>query len=268
VEEPIMGPDFDLDGDAFMAKPSPTLRRWQFSVRGLMKLVLALACVFALLSLLLPGGTYCGENARRAQCINNLKQIELALESYHQEYGVLPPAYVADANGRPMHSWRVLLLPFLDQQSLYDHYDFSEPWNGPNNVKLLNSMPYCFACPSRLPYSKSLTCYAAITGPGTMFPGTTPARFADDADGFTIMVADVANVNIPWTSPTDLDIRTMSLQINDPKRPGMSSKHPRGANAFVHGSGSRFLNESMPAQYVRHMTIANDGGMVIESDSY
>ena len=101
-----------------------------------------------------------------------------------------------------------------------------------------------------------------------MFPGTAPARFADDADGFTMMVAEVANVNIPWTSPTDLDIRTMSFQINDPKRPGISSKHPRGANAIVHGSGCEFVQETMSAQYVRYKATANDGALVIQDDTY
>ena len=206
--------------------------------------------------------------ARQVHCTNSLRQIQIALESYHQQYGVLPPAYIADASGRPMHSWRVLILPFLKQQSLYDRYDFSEHWDGPNNVKLLSSMPACFACPSQPPSIPNLTSYVAISGPGTMFPGNAPARFADDADGMTLMVAEVANVNIPWTSTTDLDIRTMSFQINDPKRPGISSKHPRGANTIVHGSGCEFIQETMSVQYVRYKAIANDGTLVIQDDTY
>ena len=59
--------------------------------------------------------------------------------------------YVADATGRPMHSWRVLILPFLEQQSLYEQYDFREPWDGPNNIQLLGNMPDVFSCPSRSP---------------------------------------------------------------------------------------------------------------------
>ena len=84
---------------------------WQMSVWGLMKLVLALACLFGLISVLnrrerpreRPGGR---------NVSNNLKQIAIALHSYHEQYGSLPPAYVADANGRPMHSWRVLSCHF------------------------------------------------------------------------------------------------------------------------------------------------------------
>jgi hypothetical protein len=145
-----MGPDLELDGNDIEPTPAPVQRRWQMSVWGLMKLVLALACFF---------GWIAGESrrvrpaerARQVQCANDLKQIAMALHCYHQQYGMLPPAYLADATGRPMHSWRVLLLPFLEAQSLYDQYDFREPWNGPNNSKLLTKMPYFYSCPSQPP---------------------------------------------------------------------------------------------------------------------
>jgi Protein of unknown function (DUF1559) len=60
----------------------------------------------------------------------------LAVANYHETYGCFPPAYVADRDGKPIHSWRVLILPFLEQQELYRAYNFDEPWNGPNNRKL------------------------------------------------------------------------------------------------------------------------------------
>jgi hypothetical protein len=86
--------------------------------------------------------------ARRMVCSNNLKQLGLALHNYHQTYGCFPPAYVADEDGRPMHhSWRVLVLPFLEQQQLYDQYRFDEPWDGPNNRKLAENVISIFHCP-------------------------------------------------------------------------------------------------------------------------
>ena len=101
------------------------------------------------------------ESGRRAQCRNNLKQIVLALQSYHQANGCFPPAYIADKNGKPMHSWRVLILPYLDRNALYKAYNFSEPWDGPNNKKLLalasrvydaraTPQPARQACPDKL----------------------------------------------------------------------------------------------------------------------
>src|SRR3990172_9467251 len=84
--------------------------------------------------LLLPGsGRSHNAASRRTACKNNLHQIEMALHYYHDKYHCFPPAYVADASGRPLHSWRVLLLPFLEQENLYRQYRFDEPWDGPHN---------------------------------------------------------------------------------------------------------------------------------------
>src|SRR5204863_151662 len=76
------------------------------------------------------------EAARRSNCKGELKQIGLALLNYREVYGCFPPAFIADESGRPMHSWRVLILPYIDHVSLYYEYRFDEPWDGPNNRKL------------------------------------------------------------------------------------------------------------------------------------
>jgi Protein of unknown function (DUF1559) len=230
----------DLEDDlyAVTAQSAPSSRRWQMSVRDLMKLIVGLAFCFWLLSVFVHRESP-AERSRWAQCRNNLKQIALALHDYHQAYGSLPPAHIADSNGRPMHSWRVLLLPFLEQQALYDQYDFREPWDGPNNVKLLSQMPGCYVCPSSPPLYRKRTTYTVITGPGTMFPGTAPVKFADVTDELsaTLMVVETANVNIPWTAPWDLDVGTMSFKVNDEKVPGLSSRHHRAVSvAFADGS--------------------------------
>src|SRR5262249_35014844 len=111
------------------------------------------------------------EAARRMQCSNNLKHIGLALPNYHDDYRSLPPAYIADAEGRPMHSWRVLILPYLEQKSLYDKYDFSEPWNGPNNSKLHDQIIQAFCCPSRPgKQPRTETSYVVVRGAKTAWP--------------------------------------------------------------------------------------------------
>src|SRR5262245_60656054 len=91
---------------------------------------------FALACLLLPAVQSPGGGGRRATCANNLRNISLALCQYHDIHGTFPPAYITDEDGRPMHSWRVLLLPYLDQHSVYRQYRFDEPWDGPNNSAL------------------------------------------------------------------------------------------------------------------------------------
>ncbi len=95
------------------------------------------------------------ESAARSRCVNNLKCIGLAMKFYHDDFGCLPSAFIPDEQGRPKHSWRVLILPYLEKtgiadqgelQGLYEAYDFSEPWNGPTNLKLVHRMPLIYGC--------------------------------------------------------------------------------------------------------------------------
>ncbi len=230
----------------------PTNRRprFTFTIGTMMKVILVAACFFGLWTALVPLRDPVTRPSVRAHCMNNLKQIALALHQYHVVYGAFPPAFIADEQGRPVHSWRVLILPFLEQQGLYDQYDFREPWNGPNNIKLLSKLPPVFECPtshSPGPPVSTFTSYVAISGPGTMFPGAESIRLDQVTDGpaQTLMVVEVANVQIPWTKPEDLDVRTMASRIHDRDHPSISSNHPGGAVAAFGDGASRFLPGSI-----------------------
>jgi len=74
-------------------------------------------------------------------CRNNLHQLALAMHNYASTDDRLPPAMVRDKNGKPLCSWRVLLLPYLEEEALYKQFKLDEPWDSPNNIKLLNRMP-------------------------------------------------------------------------------------------------------------------------------
>lgn len=259
--------DLDIDVPSVIKKP-PRRERRKPKWRGVMfNIVVFLSCVGALLAMLIPAVEAAREAARRSQCTCNLCSIKLALLNYHDTYNGFPPAYVADPTGKPMHSWRVLILPYIEQTSLYNQYDFGEPWDGPNNIKILNSMPSCFACPSRFSSKTDLTSYVAVTGPGTIFPGATSTKIEDIKDGGsnTLMVVEVTNAKIPWTSPQDFDTRTMSFRVNDPRRPGISSKHPGGANVVFADGSYRFVGDAItPGNLHALMTIA--GGEAITAD--
>jgi Protein of unknown function (DUF1559) len=260
--------EFEIDETLEETKPAASPRRGKrVTVFMLMTWIFALSCGLGFFAMLCRAVGAAREAARRSQCTCNLCGIKLALHNYHETYGTLPPAYVADANGRPMHSWRVLILPFMEYQSLYAQYNFAEPWDGPNNIKLLNSMPQNLACPSRSSNPTNLTSYVVIAGPGTMFPGAGSVKFADVTDGLsdTLMVVEVANVDIPWTAPIDLDIRTMSMKVNDPKRPSISSPQPGGANVVFGDARTVFVYEGIPEESLRALiTIA--GGEGIKAD--
>jgi hypothetical protein len=247
--------------------PANRRPRFTFTIGTMMKVILVAACFFGLWIELVPLRDPVTRPSARAHCMNNVKQIALALHQYHVVHGAFPPAYFADEQGRPLHSWRVLILPFLEQQTLYDQYDFREPWNGPNNIKLLSKLPSVFECLTRHspgPAASTFTSYVAISGPGTMFPGAESIRLDQVTDGpaETLMVVEVAHVQIPWTKPEDLDVLTMRVRINDPDYLSVSSNHAGGANAALGDATCRFLPESTTAIRLRSLvTIA--GGETI-----
>ncbi len=96
--------------------------------------LVVLAIVFLLFSLLLSPVERGLTPARRTQCRNNFKQIGLALHNYHDVYDAFPPAYTVDSDGNRLHSWRTLVLPYIDQANVYNTIDRSKPWNDPANA--------------------------------------------------------------------------------------------------------------------------------------
>ena len=105
------------------------------------------AALLALIAIMLPS-VGSRPAPKRGRCANNLKAIGVAMHDYHDVYGCCPPAYTTDKNGRPMHSWRVLLLPFLGREDLYEKYDLNEPWDSPKNIDVFRHMPDVFSCPA------------------------------------------------------------------------------------------------------------------------
>lgn len=204
------------------------------------------------LNLMLPVCSFPQHVARRLVCQQNLRDIGAALEHYHDARGRFPPAFIADENGKPKHSWRVLILPYLGEQALYDQYDFSEPWDGPNNSKLAAKMPRQYSCPDDQAAKKSgSTNYLAVVGPGTAWPGAKPANLKDifDKNYNTILVVEVAGQNISWMEPRDLDFVTFDAKINSKISPSISSRHSNGAQVlFANGSVQFLANDTSPAE--------------------
>jgi hypothetical protein len=206
--------------------------------------------------------------ARRSGCQGHLKQIVVALHSYHDKYGCFPPAVVRDENGRPMHSWRVLLLPYLEHQPLYARYRLDEPWDGPNNKKLHGIGMPTFACPEhargRGTNPPTGTNYVVVVGPRTAFPEDRCVALGDitDDQGNTLLVVEIANSGIHWMEPRDLHVTQMARQINPPRGQGISSSHgPRptgGANVVMVDGTVKFLDAKSltPDQIEAMLTIA------------
>ena len=227
-------------------------------------LIGAVACGGILLALLLPAVQAAREAARRAQCSNNLKQIALALQIYHDVNGQLPPQYLADENGNPMHSWRVLILPYMEQQALFDQYDFSEPWDGPHNSQLAARMPAVFRCPSEPATGGTITSYVGVSGPGTIFNGPNSTRFSAVTDGLanTLAVVEFAGGGVHWMEPRDLDASQLTGIVSPPDGRNMSSYHP-GVSMGATADGSvHALQTNLSAEQLRAMTTINGDEIV------
>lgn len=208
--------------------------------------------------------------ARRTQCKNNLKQIGFALHNYHDAFGCYPPTYVADEEGRPIHSWRVLILPYLDQTPLYNQYRFDEPWDGPNNRKLHEAVVGVYRCPSDPPVSASADAncknYVAVVGPETIWPGSKSVKRSDITDGpsNTLAVVETANSGIHWMEPRDLHVLQMATTINSPGGQGMSSKHEGGAQGLFADGAVRFFSEKLSAATLRALLTIDGNESITE----
>ncbi|MEW4568093.1 DUF1559 domain-containing protein [Tautonia sp. JC769] len=157
------------------------------------------------------------EEARQSQCIGVLSQLGMALANYEDFHGTLPPAVVRGPDGTPWHSWRVLVLPFLEGHALYALYRFDEPWDGPNNSLLIDRMPTSFQCPTdqaRQGGSTRFTSVVAVVGPGTCFPPDRAAntREFEGVRDRTVLLVELGASEIPWTAPVDLDLDTFREQ--------------------------------------------------------
>ena len=165
--------------------------------------------------------------------IQHLKQIGLALHNYVSAFVQFPPAVVYGPDGQPWHSWRVLILPFLEHQQLYNDYDFSQPWNSEKNHKLLENLPDVYRDPVYGDTKESYTHYAALVGPQAVIPpegahqidpkvvpldkGGSPIRRFTDGTSFTVAVSSVEpGRRIPWTKPEDIDVGPQFVGLGKP----------------------------------------------------
>jgi prepilin-type processing-associated H-X9-DG protein len=200
-----------------------------------------------LVALLLPAVQSAREAARRAQCTNNLKQIAIAMHNYHDTNGRFPAA-ITDSEGNALLSWRVALLPFLEQQDLHNQFRLDEPWDSPHNRPLVEQMPPMFSCPSDARVEPGQTGYRIAEGPGASFPGPEGIRMRDILDGssFTIAVFE-SDEHAPWTKPGGLPL---PVEAGDAPLP-LGSFHPGGVNAMLFDGSVRFIPETVEQMVIR-----------------
>jgi Protein of unknown function (DUF1559) len=199
-----------------------------------------------LVSTLAPAAQKTREAARQQVSVNNLKQIALAFHGYHDVHNHFAAAANYDKQDNPLLSWRVHLLPYLDEAKLYKEFRLDEPWDSDHNKKLIKRMPKVFASSPNLRLAEEgRTTYVVPTGPDTAFADKKGLRLADVTDGTsnTVLVVDVDDEQaVIWTKPEDWKV--------DKKAPARGLRQHEGKKflmAFMDGS-VRFLPVKIDAQ--------------------
>ncbi len=193
---------------------------------------------------------------------NNLKQLAIALHAHHDAYNAFPAPAVADKKGKPLLSWRVAVLPFIEQGALFTRFKMDEAWDSDHNRKALqdNRMPAVFALPGvTLPGDKE-TYFRVFVGNGAAFEPLKPLKFNAFTDGTsnTILVATAAT-SVPWTKPDELafdpkgDMKKLLLMDGD------------GCNVLFADGSARFLKKTLDEVTLKAL-ITRGGGEVINLD--
>jgi hypothetical protein len=211
--------------------------------------IVGFLCAGLAFLLLLPAISSARGAARRMQSTNNLKMLGLALHNYHDTHRSFPPAFVADADGKPLYSGRVLLLPFLEQAALYESFDKSKAWNSPENQAISATAIKVFQDPAD---SNNSNCdYVFVTGPGTVFEGSKPIGMAEITDGTsnTIVMVQTASGPSNWAEPTDWNANT----------PVPTGSHPKVVLVLFADGSVRAMPTQQLQSAVKQLSERSDG---------
>jgi len=198
--------------------------------------------------------------ANRTVSVNNLKMFGLAMHNYHDAMGQFPAA-VMSKDGKPLLSWRVAVLPYIEQENLYKQFKLDEPWDSEHNKKLLARMPKLFELPGdRKKHEVPSTYYRVFVGNGAMFDFKLKMTFAAITDGLsnTIMIAEAADA-VPWTKPEEIEY--------DAKKTPKLGYHFAGRCNVVAADGAvHTIRRSLNEQTLHYLIQRADGNVVTWGD--
>jgi hypothetical protein len=222
------------------------------------------------------------QQACRTRSLLNLKEIALALHGFENEFGKFPPAAVYGPDGKPWHSWRVLVLPYLECADLYNKYRWDEPWDGPNNSKLLEEMPSVYSDPIYGENDGHYTHYSAITGAGMAFSekgarfdgeevhgaklrGTKIREFTDGTSE-TLVVGPVGpGRKIPWMKPEDVEVDSNFPDLGKPGSFAVPYQTNKGnAGPFLRADGSVLIIPRGVDRSMFRSALTISGGDVVD----
>ncbi len=194
----------------------------------------------------------------RAQCMNNLRQITRALDRYADQHGSYPPAFTRDADGKPLHSWRTLILEELGEPYLHSQVRFDEPWDSEHNVAVLgHACPDPYKSPARDDYEYTIhTSYFLILGDGTIYPSDgLPIARDQISDGLarTLLIVEADNQTYPWYQPIDIEARDWSGSTGSVS---IGGTHVGGFTAAFADGQPAWIPDNTPKEIIRNMITA------------
>ncbi|MCH9654216.1 MAG: DUF1559 domain-containing protein [Planctomycetes bacterium] len=208
-----------------------------------------------MISMMVPAIMESRERARRMQSVNNLKQIMLALHNYYDIHKHFPLAVVMGPDGKTPHSWRVAILPYLEQQALYDQYHMNEPWDSEHNMKIARTVVPIFHNPND-DGAVTNSSYFVLVGDDTAFGNKAGLEFKKVIDGTSNTIAVVeAKRDIPWTKPED-------IPFDGKKIPKLGGFHQGGFNVGFIDGAVRFISDNLDPKTLRNLLIINDGNVI------
>lgn len=248
-------------------------KSWLIVLVVILVVLVPIGVIGLLIAMLIPAVSKVKESASRMTSSNNLKQIGIAMHNYETVYTGLPPQAITDENGKPLLSWRVAILPFVEQEFLYNQFHFDEPWDSPHNLTLLDQMPQVYAMPGwEVEARTGQTYYQVIYGKGALFePLNEPKPMGDrfgmpigrklarvpDGISNTLMVVEAANA-VPWTKPEDIPYT--------PGSPPTLGEHYSGGRNVIFADGSvRFMPKTTNPATLEAIITA-DGGEALLLD--
>lgn len=206
--------------------------------------------------------------------VRNLEKIAAALNAYAMDHGTYPVPVTLDSAGRPMHSWRVLILPYLGEQALFDQFDLNKPWDHEDNLAAAMDMPSVYQHPANdTANSFGVSAYYLITGPNTLFPKSGPLgpdRITDRSSQTILVVAAQSPPGLTaigkWAQPGDLDSRKMQGVINGTMGVEIGGYLESGATFATADGRGHFVGDDVPATTVNAL-ITPRGGEPLADDT-
>ena len=212
--------------------------------------------------IMIPAVQKVRDAADRMTSQNNLKQIGIALHNYHDAMGAFPPAVVRDKNGKALYSWRVLILPYLEQDVIYKNWKKDEPWDSPHNKPLSDVVLKVYTLPGNPDGVSNRTPYRVFIGKGTGFEElkrqpSKGIRISDITDGTSNTIAVVeATETVPWAKPEELDF------VAGKALPPLGPPWRDEFNALLFDATVRFIPKTIKPQSLQAMITRNGGEIV------